>query len=240
MLPSMIRMQQFAKTMLPPTSQEIKCFDKLRKDFLLCKAERNHYKHIYRKECILSKKFKTKLIKSENRISSLTQEYEELKKKYLLMCQPQSTRPLRRKRKSWSKICCDHTKHQRICTYGDVVFNSIKNEIPQCTGATLELWLSGKRVNYMWKSKDFNGNGTKSDSQCTYHHHDHRYAAEAMSDKDADDINDIDYTEIFDMHGNWRKKHTLHIIHIMDSFRISHKAYHELRHAGKGHFPPLR
>ena len=25
----------------------------------------------------------------------------------------------------------------------------------------------------------------------------------------------------------------------MDSYRISHETYHELRHAGKGHFPPL-
>ena len=29
------------------------------------------------------------------------------------------------------------------------------------------------------------------------------------------------------------------IITVMDTFRISHEAYHELRHAGKGHFPPL-
>ena len=62
----------------------------------------------------------------------------------------------------------------------------------------------------------------------------------AMSDDDDDDLNDLDYSEIFDSHGNWKKKHKRHIIHVMDSYRISHEAYHELRHAGKGHFPPLR
>ena len=50
---------------------------------------------------------------------------------------------------------------------------------------------------------------------------------------------DVDYSQIYDSDGNWQQKHKRAIIHVMDSFRISHEAYHELRHAGRNHLPPL-
>ena len=72
---------------------------------------------------------------------------------------------------------------------------------------------------------------------------DHCYAKQqspsANCDVGNDDLYDVDYTSIFDENGNWQNKHKKAIIHVMDTFHISHEAYHELRHAGKGHFPAL-
>ena len=61
-----------------------------------------------------------------------------------------------------------------------------------------------------------------------------------MNEHDNDDeIINVDNSKIFDVEGNWQKNHKRSIIHILDTFHISHQAHHELRHAGKNHFPPL-
>ena len=49
---------------------------------------------------------------------------------------------------------------------------------------------------------------------------------------------DFDYSEIFDTTGHWKKQHIRRLIHVMDNFRISHDAYHELKIVSKGHLPP--
>ena len=52
-------------------------------------------------------------------------------------------------------------------------------------------------------------------------------------------MTDLDYSKIFGSDGDWQKEHKRAIIHVLDTYHISHEAYHELRHAGKNHFPPL-
>ena len=70
---------------------------------------------------------------------------------------------------------------------------------------------------------------------------DHSYASpeNLKLNHEDDDLQDIDYSSIFDSHGNWQEKHKRSIINVIDSYGISHEAYHELRLARKGHFPPL-
>ena len=116
---------------------------------------------------------------------------------------------------------------------------TIKQEIPRCKRAELSHFLSGKRISYSWKPTDFKVSTLYSKKHCTYFDHDHSYASEPLCNDENDDEIDVDYSTIFDCHGNWRQKHKRCIIHVMDTYRISHEAYHELRHAGKGHFPLL-
>ena len=119
----------------------------------------------------------------------------------------------------------------------------LKNTVPQCKRAEVVLYLgSGKKVNYSWIPKDFNGNTVSDDPKSSnYSHHDHCYAAHPNSEDPKDDDSlDVGYSSIFDSNGNWQQKHKRRIIHVMDSYQISYEAYHELRHAGQGHFPPLR
>ena len=81
---------------------------------------------------------------------------------------------------------------------------------------------------------------------CTEHeqmekYSDHTYASPNLFQIEDEEysLDDIDYSSIFDTHGNWQQRHKRCIINVMDSYRISHEAYHKLRHAGKGHLPPL-
>ena len=149
----------------------------------------------------------------------------------------------KQKWKSWCKLKCDRTKRQRLEEYGNVLFSTIKN-IPHFRKAHLSLSLDNKTVNYQWRSKDWNNDRDKKQKVFNFEGtSDHSYASPKLillqlEDED-DDYGDIDYSQIFDSEGNWHSKHKRTIINVMDSFRISHEAYHKLRSAGKGQFPPL-
>ena len=52
-------------------------------------------------------------------------------------------------------------------------------------------------------------------------------------------FDDVNYSEIFDNNGNWLKKHIRRLVHVLDTYRISHEAYHEIRMVLKGHLPPM-
>ena len=108
--------------------------------------------------------------------------------------------------------------------------------MPQCKRAEMCLCLGDKTINYSWQSKELRqadkGYNFVTDG-------DHSYAAKLPNTDDDEEFLDLDYSKIFDSEGNWQAKHKRSIINIMDSFRISHEAYHEVRMAGKGHYPPL-
>ena len=122
------------------------------------------------------------------------------------------------------------------------MFEGLSKTVPKCHRAQLSMCLGSRTVNFSWKPRDF-----KRISECTEpifnfgNKSDHTYASKKFitQDSEYDYLDDIDYTSIFDSEGNWQEKHKRRIINVMDSYRISHEAYHELRHAGKGHFPPL-
>ena len=101
------------------------------------------------------------------------------------------------------------------------------------------LCLGDKTVNYTWKGRDFQIDPAHNLKTKAFPEIDHCYAAKAVEEEEDEDFIDVDYSQIFDSEGNWQRQHKRKIINVMDSYRISHEAYHELRHAGKGHFPPL-
>ena len=135
---------------------------------------------------------------------------------------------------------------------------TICDTCPNCHRAHLSLCIDNKTVNYSWSRKHFeihanrpqkgiqsDGNSVQTgfNSDQVPSNSDHCYARKSQKsegdNEEDDDVEDVDYSSIFDADGKWQRSHKRHIIHVLDSFRISHEAYHELRHAGKGHFPPL-
>ena len=220
-----------------------KLITKLNSDLLEIKKERNHYKFLYREQWKERNKYVQELKHLNTCILNLKTENEILRSK--LNDLPDINRVQRRKhkRKAWCKLTCEKSKRQRICEYGKSVFSTLRNHVPHCKRAHLSLCLSSQSVNFHWKGPQLqrkyetNGNkhminfGSKDD---------HLYAKIPSIDHDNNtDLIDVDYAKIFDSEGNWQKMHKRRIIHVLDTFRISHEAYHELRHAGQNHFPPL-
>ena len=206
---------------------------KLRKEVkhyrLLLKCQKSDVAHLMK----ILKDIKSQLFASEKNCL-------ELRKCLASLHEVLPKTPCKRKRKAWPLIRSDRTKRQRICDYGHEVFKSIQENIPFCRRANLSLSLGQKTLNYSWKSKDFQN---KSAPLLPPSLLDHCYASnqvdfESTEDQD-EELLDIDYTSIFDSEGNWQQKHKRSLINVMDSYRISHEAYHEMRKVGKGHFPPL-
>ena len=104
------------------------------------------------------------------------------------------------------------------------------------------LVVDDKRINFSFSPSDLSKEhnlrkscNEKSNAIST----DHTYVAQVKEFTESDSFNDLDYSEIFDYWGEWSTKHIRRLIYVMDSFHISHEAYHELRLVSKGYLPPL-
>ena len=225
-------------------------FKTLRLSELEAKKVARHYNNPYRKECVKNTYLRKEIQKLKKYLQKSQKKCERLIVRLFSVTNEGSNEfvhkgKLSRKRKSWTQAKCDRTKRQRLSEYKHVLFDTIQKNVPQCRRAQLGLWLDGKSVNYCWKGKDFQKSKSSRSAGKPFNfapRSDHSYACSKLIDYDSEDdedFADIDYASIFDADGNWQQKHKRSIIHIMDSYCISHEAYHELRHAGKNHFPPL-
>ena len=210
----------------------------LQDNFLKCKQEMKHYKYMYQNQCRQHELFQKQIGSLQKEVCKLQLDCQQLRQKLKNWNDYDEERfSVKRKQKEWSKIKCDHTKHQRISHYGEFVLSTIKDNMPQCIQAEMCLCLGEQRVNYSWQCKDLNSSENELKNGLT--NGDHSYAAkQPMNDHD-DDLLDVDYSKIFDTQGNWQTRHKRSLITVLDAFRISHEAYHELRQAGKSHFSPL-
>ena len=199
---------------------------------------------MYYSELKENKYLRKEIVKYKSELNRCNSENDNLKRRLQIYQNDNSILAKKRKKKSWNSIKCDRTKRRRISEYGDAVLSTIQTKVKYCQRANLSLTIANKNINFEWylaeKVTPNKANDLNIKCMCI----DHTYAAptkhQAVSDEGESGIENVDYSRIFDGNGNWQKKHTRCIINVLDTFRISHEAYHELRHAGKGHFPPLR
>ena len=173
--------------------------------------------------------------------NNLEQRFERLRLKSLENIENRKKCGRKRKRKSWERVKCERTKRQCFNEYANKMFQAIPQKSPFCKRAQLCLNMSDKIVNFNWTSQDLKRDAQTLEIVNFSEKSDHSYATPKLirSIESNDDFENIDYHKIFDSERNWQKEHKRLIINIMDTYRISHEAYHELRQAGKGHFPPL-
>ena len=213
----------------------------LRTAELQAKRECRHYKLLYSQECRKTKVLLKEINKLRKQIADSKRKNELVSSKNSQLTQQHETK-VTRKRKCWTQLKCERTKHQRVSEYGSSVLNTINVNFSQCKRAQLSLFMGDKTVNFSWTSKDMQKCSNAQQSALQFSNmYDHSYACSKLVDHDSkeDDIADIDYNSIFDSEGKWQPKHKRSIITVMDCYRISHEAYHELRLAGKRTFSTL-
>ena len=208
------------------------------------KQECKHYKMLYRNECFANSSLRKDVANLKKQLLKLNEQYQKIcaERKKQEHDENQQLSCSKRKRKSWCRLKCNRTKRQRISEYGTYVLSQIKAKIPHCKRAQLSLSLGTSNVSYNWESQDLHESPPQKTPKFNFGSTaDHSYASPKESPLDNEEYNesDIDYSSIFDAEGNWKSKHKRTIINVMDSFRISHEGYHELRQVAKGQFPPL-
>ena len=191
---------------------------------------------MYSSECASNSELK-------RRITKLTKEIENLKhvKKQSFLDHDKNKamqeKPLKRKRKEWDDIKSERTKRRRIVQYRDDIFKTL-NQINGCHRSELTVWIGSDRFNLSWKPKHFEDKPTLTAEQKGFIS-DHTYSLPKELDDSDEEIQDINFSEIYDGEGKWKKEHIRRLIHVMDCFRISNETYHEIRMVSKGHLPPI-
>ena len=100
-----------------------------------------------------------------------------------------------------------------------------------CHRAEVSLWFEQNKVHFSFSPFELNTKhnfGTLVNGNLQNITSDHTYSAEPSNCGENDNFYDLDYSEIYDCSGDWEKKHIRRLIYVMDCFRISHEAYHEL------------
>ena len=185
----------------------------LRNTIIKSQMELKHYKLLYRQECAQNKSLQKQLIKLTKHVQEIENEFKILKSQKD-SSESSKQKSLSRKRKSWNKVRCERTKRKRLNEYGDYIFKSICQKVPQCKQAEVSLCMSDKMVNFSWKPRNFKHAQIKDNQYDIFNfgkNSDHSYASPKMlkcqSGEEDEDIDGIDYSRIFDCEGNWTKEH---------------------------------
>ena len=212
----------------------------MRESVLQHKKHIIHYQKLYSGECkkttVLMKEItnlKNHIRHSENEIVDLQSKPEKKPR--------QKCKRKQRELKQWSNIVSERTKRRCFTLYKDMIFDTLC-KIGVCHRAEVTLWMQSNRVQFSWCPKNFNAD--MQTNKCLNEPDilpDHTYFSKPLmqDEENFDDFQDLNYSEIFDNHGNWEKLHIRRLVHVLDTFRISHEAYHELRMVSKGHLPPI-
>ena len=226
--------------MFCPNQVNNKALRSMRLELLERQKHVQHYKRLYGAECKSVAKLKSRLISMQKDYSNLQEDFENLKTK-LIFLQTEDAKRQPRSKKQWQNINSDRTKCRRLACFKDLLRDTFRS-MQVCHRAEVSFWLDTNRIHFSFSPSDFNEDS--NDPKRTNHQNaqwpsDHSYATEDRDFTDNDQFQDLDYSEIYDCSGQWKKEHLRKLIYVMDSFRISHEAYHELRLVSKGYLPPI-
>ena len=205
--------------MLCPNQLQNNVLTAMRAENLEQKQIIQQYKNSYSRECKTVRNLQKKLISVEKRISILQQEVKRLTIKLL----PLNNRPKKRKPraiKEWDKISSERTKCRRMSFFKDLLIQTFRT-MQVCHRAEVSLWLEENRINLSFSPSDLlqSEKCTKSAIESACHLYlDHMYASEEKHLGDNDAFNDLDYSEIYDCSGNWKKLQIRRLIYVMDCF----------------------
>ena len=139
--------------------------------------------------------------------------------------------------KIWKDLECPRAKYKRKMQYKQILDESMKC-ITECKKAKVILTLGEQDIDLKW-----------TEDEMVLHHEkfginlpdaiDNSFNDQANAANDQlPTTNSNDY-EVFDAECKFTKRHKRTIISAMDHHRISHKAYHAIRKAGKQNWPSI-
>ena len=167
----------------------------------------------------------------QRRISDLDKEVKTLRKersKFL---------PLKLK-KSWHNLGSARAKYKRKMQYKDVLDNSMKC-ITECKRAKVILSIGNQDIDLKWSEEEMDRHrqnlGVNLPIENVGNDED-----ENSNEQSNDNIEHIQNEyQILDGDSKFTQRHKRTVITVMDRHRISHKAYHEIRKAGKSYWPSI-
>ena len=143
--------------------------------------------------------------------------------------------------KIWHDLDCKRTKYKRKAKYKDVLDESLKC-ITECKRAKVTLTLGKEDVDINWTDQEMNQHRAHFGITLPATAHpspDLQTPDSNEGNSGESNRNKTNEYDVFDAQCNITEKHKRTIITAMDRHRISHKAYHAIRKAGKHNWPSL-
>ena len=207
----------------------------MREEMLHFKSQVIHLKKMYASELDTNRKMQKHLKQIQNEKQDIYSKYLHLKSKLSKYEVKYSTSDYRKK-KNWTEIQSVRTKYRRLNEYKNDILSTLK-ENTACHRAEITLWIHDRQAHFSFSPKQITQKMPNSTLLSIYQ--DHTYTRHDTDFDEESTYNDINYSEIFDCEGNWKSKHVRKLVHVMDNFKISQQAYHEIRMVSKGHLPSL-
>ena len=195
-----------------------------------------HYKKLYGAKCRTMSKLQKQLVLKKQENILLQEEIYRLKEKFASHISHNRRQP--RSTKLWENINSDRTRSRRVACSKELLLETFRS-MQACHRAEVSVWLGSNKINFSFSPSDLSPKQIVTNFTHDIVCSEQNYAAGDRFVGEADNFNDIDYSDIYDSCGEWIKNHIRKLINVMDSFRISHEAYHELRMVSKGHLPPI-
>ena len=210
-----------------------------RHEILANRKEIAFYKHAHADERKRNTELNTCIKRQDTEIKCLREELREEKGRVSALNKKFFTLHVGRQKKHWKNIKNEKTRRKRIIQYKTSIKDHLTHKIPDCEKAHITLSICGKTVKFHWIRTSTNSHNTTSASS-SQSSNDHNYSSQEIHiASTAEPSVQSDVCQIFDDSGKFKKKHKQGIIYVMDNFRISHQAYHELYMQSKGFLPSI-
>ena len=189
--------------------------NELRKQVDDLTQERDQYRRLYEAEVVeneqlstIRKNLRTNYQLALNQINRLKLRIQDLKE-VLAKHNPKIFR------KRWDEVSAQ-TKRKRKNDYREVIDNALET-IPECKKAKLEIYLGHDKVKFTWSEEDM--------AKCRNSARQKGFGIIDPAALSSDDENDIDEESKKIVTSRLKEE----VIHVMDRYRISQDAYHEMQ-----------
>ena len=143
-------------------------------------------------------------------------------------------------RLAWHEITNEKTKRRRMRQYKVSLFKAIDKILPGSERMTLCASVNGQQVKFEWSNNELTSQEISSELPSSQESSEHNYSSQPDDTAEhSQQESSFDLGRIFDKNGKYLPRHKQGIIHVMDNFRISKLAYHELYMQSEGYLPSI-
>ena len=109
--------------------------------------------------------------------------------------------------KKWFDIKSNRTKHRRVASFKDLLLDTLQN-MKVCHRAEMTLWLEDNKINLSFSPSEIANNNACQKEKSGHKNNifsDHSYSTLLTEPEEIENFHDLDYSEIYDSSGKWKK-----------------------------------
>ena len=225
-------------------NQNQRILQQLRDEIERTKQELNNYKHVYRTERDDRRvqEARSNYLQAEN--VQLEEDKENLQEDIQQLRAHVNAYRIPKGYKKWAQLKSPVSRAKRKSQFRRCLDQSMMH-LNEVTRARVQLRIANEEVILVWAKNHFRFLRNRGRNILNAPPRNNQPAVNARNNSDIDSEEEEDIPNLetdpdaFLSDGTWNDVHIKRVIHVMDLFKISHEAYHELRMTSRSILPPL-